>query len=158
MDNTIREFRALSPSKKKKLQLIACEYSLVVWNEFWPSVDLSYTDSVVGMNHEVDTELPLEAYYAVKLDDYSQSISNRYREPITAMQDWDLEFPPRIEFAYYSIYNLYQKYGDKREIDDWLIINQALSSCEDLKASDLAKTIVELIASDSTERLKLTTP
>ena len=153
MNDTIREFQALSASKKKKLQLIACEYSLVVWNEFWPSVDLSYTDSVVGVIHEVDTKLPLEAYHAVKLDDYNQSISNRYREPITAMQDTDLEFPFRIQFAYYSIYNLYQKYGDKREIDDWLIINQALSSCEDSKISDIVNTIIvntiiDLIASE----------
>ena len=148
MNKTIRDFRALSASKKKELHLIVCQHSLDVWNQFWPNVSLLYTDSVVGMCHEVDCELPSEAFYAVKLGNYKQSIVDRYMEPITAMQDWDLEFPSSMKFAYYSIYNLYQKYGNKREVDDWLIINQALSSCEDLETSDLAKTIVDFIVSE----------
>jgi len=147
MNEIIKGFQTLSVSKKKELQLIVCQHSLDVWNAFWPNINSSYTDSVGGLRHEVDFELPSEAFFAVKLDDYKQSIVDRYKEPITAMQDSDLEFPRSIEFAYYSIYNLYQKYGDKREIDDWLIINQALSSREDSETSDLVKTVVDLIAS-----------
>ncbi len=44
------------------------------------------------------------------------------------MEDFDLEFPYHIEFAYYSIYNLFKKYGVQANVDDWLIVNQALSS------------------------------
>ncbi len=44
------------------------------------------------------------------------------------MQDHDLEFPKIIEFAYYSIYNLFCKYVKGRAIDDWIIVNQAISS------------------------------
>jgi hypothetical protein len=44
------------------------------------------------------------------------------------MQDDDLEFPDRVEFAYYSIYNLFNRYVSGRIDDDWLIVNQALSA------------------------------
>ncbi len=44
------------------------------------------------------------------------------------MQDDDLEFPDDIELAYYSIYNLFRRYVLADSIDDWLIVNQALSA------------------------------
>ena len=42
----------------------------------------------------------------------------------------DLEFPDPVEYAYYAIYNLFRKYVQGRELDDWLIVNQALSSSD----------------------------
>lgn len=47
------------------------------------------------------------------------------------MQDDDLTFPDPIEFAYYALYNLFSRYTQQEPIDDWLIVNQALSSEED---------------------------
>jgi hypothetical protein len=44
------------------------------------------------------------------------------------MQDKDLEFPGTVEYAYYSIYNLFKKYAALADIEDWQIVNQALSS------------------------------
>jgi len=51
----------------------------------------------------------------------------RYKEPIISIQDNDLSFPKNIEYGYYSIYNLFQKYTQAKNVDDWLIVNQALS-------------------------------
>jgi hypothetical protein len=36
-----------------------------------------------------------------------------------------------IEYSYYAIYNLFQKYAEQHSIDDWLIANQALASMDD---------------------------
>ncbi len=44
------------------------------------------------------------------------------------MQDDDLTFPGPVTFAYYALYNLFKKYAGHEEVDDWLIVNQALSS------------------------------
>ena len=44
------------------------------------------------------------------------------------MQDADLEFPQEIQHAYYALYNLFRKHAIKEDVDDWLIVNQALSS------------------------------
>jgi len=52
----------------------------------------------------------------------------RYREPIVALHDGDLDLPDTIEYAYYSLYNLFRKYTGIEDIDDWLIVNQAISS------------------------------
>jgi hypothetical protein len=35
-------------------------------------------------------------------------VAQRYLEPITALQDDDLELPNHIELSYYAIYNLYR--------------------------------------------------
>lgn len=40
-------------------------------------------------------------------------------------------FPDPLEFAYYAVYNFFRKYALNEEVDDWLIVNQAVSSEED---------------------------
>ena len=52
-------------------------------------------------------------------------------EPMIAMREEYLTFPENITFAYYAIYNLFKKYVLKEDVDDWMIVNQALSSEED---------------------------
>ena len=36
--------------------------------------------------------------------------------------------PEEIEYAYHSVDNLFLRYGLAEPIDDWLIVNQAVSS------------------------------
>ena len=64
------------------------------------------------------------------------NIEHNYSEPIAAMQDEDLKFPESIMFAYYSIYNLFRKYVCNDNIDDWLIVSQALSSETNLETTE----------------------
>lgn len=68
----------------------------------------------------------------------------RYQEPIAAMQDDDLIFPDNVAFAYYSIYNLFERYVTSRNIDEWLIANQALSS--NGEGTDYASILSEAIS------------
>jgi hypothetical protein len=76
----------------------------------------------------VDIALPADAFRSVMEGKDTCNVQARYGEPICAMQDDDLEFPDDIELAYYSIYNLFRRYVLADSIDDWLIVNQALSA------------------------------
>jgi len=92
---------------------------------------ISYLETVVGTTQKVDSDLPRDAFECAKQGRDLFNVRERYVEPIVAMQDFDLEFPDPIEFAYYAIYNLFRKYTGTEDVDDWLIVNQALASAPD---------------------------
>lgn len=123
------QFIASDAGAKKKTHIKACGYALTAWDAFvQKGKGLTYRDSVVLMKHQIDGALPCYALQAVIVGEPKQEISDQYLEPITALQDMDWQPPKHIEYAYFSIYNLYRKYCEGEEIDDWLIINQSLSS------------------------------
>ncbi|WP_163932753.1 hypothetical protein [Paraferrimonas sp. SM1919] len=123
------KFISLDAEAKKKAHIKACGYSLAAWDSFvQKGKGLSYRDSVVLMKHHIDQSLPSGALQAVIDGEAKKEISEKYLEPIAALQDMDWEPPEHIEYAFYSIYNLYRKYCEASDIDDWLIINQCLSS------------------------------
>lgn len=92
---------------------------------------IRYRESVTGTEQVVDAALPAEALAAARSGQDVAAVAARYGEPITALQDDDLSFPDPIEFAFYAIYNFFQKYGLEKDVDDWLIVNQAASSDPD---------------------------
>lgn len=138
-------FLDLNAHEKKQSQIKACTFALSVWKTYCAQrKEMIYSDSIVGMAHRVEKDLPEKALQAVIDGLVSPEITQAYREPIVALQDMDIDWPDQIEFAYYAIDNLYRKYALNLPIDDWLIINQALSSesnssqWEDLLESFLA--------------------
>jgi hypothetical protein len=96
--------------------------------------EIDYLDTVTGTHQVVDGQLPFEAYQAARQGVKSPGIAQRYLEPLAALQDTDLELPENILYAYYAIYNLFKKYAQAENIDDWLIVNQALASEADPEA------------------------
>jgi hypothetical protein len=130
MITTLREqFVSLSSVEKRRLHFVLCRKTLAVWNGYRSEKKrISYTDSVVGCGHEVDLSLPDDAFKSAVEGRDNANVSERYMEPIVAIQDDDLVFPKNIQFAYFSIYNLFCKYVVRENIDDWIIINQTLSS------------------------------
>lgn len=129
MSNHIEQFSDLNAEQKRFVHLELCKNALSIWGKYIENADeISYTDSIVGTFQIVDKSLPKEAFEAVIIGQDFANIENRYNEPIAAMHDEDLEFPNEIEFAYYAIYNLFNKYVVKRNIDNWLICNQALAA------------------------------
>ncbi|MCB1233559.1 MAG: hypothetical protein KDM91_00640 [Verrucomicrobiae bacterium] len=122
-------FLKLPADLKKAVHLDLCERALLVWNHYRETRDpLEYVESVCGTRRIVDGDLPGAAIRAVRAGEDTESVAARYREPIVAMQDGDLGFPAEVEFAYYAIYNLFQRQVTSRLDDDWLIVNQALSA------------------------------
>ena len=130
---TLKEqFLLLPPAEKRRVHFALCAKALAVWLSYASQKKKSrYVDGVVGLSHKVDMALPSDAFNAAQEGRDAAGVAERYAEPITAMQDDDLEFPRNIEFAYYSIYNLFCKYVTRDDIDDWIIVNQAISSESD---------------------------
>ncbi|MFD6463814.1 hypothetical protein [Streptomyces roseolus] len=122
-------FLQLEADRRRQVHLSLCEDALSTWIDGVrsKSVPLRYRDSVVGMSHRVDTELPADALRSACAGVDLADTADRYLEPITALQDDDLSFPDTVEFAYYAIYNCFRKHALGDDISDWLIVNQALS-------------------------------
>lgn len=129
MNQLYQDFLTLNAKQKKRVHVNAGVFALKVWRQYCQNfVELSYCDSVVGMVHLVDIDLPKRALQAVRLGWVDSSVAADYREPIVALQDMDFELPEHVAFAYYAIYNLYRKYCQQNTLDDWLIVNQSISA------------------------------
>jgi hypothetical protein len=129
MSSLREQFMALVPGQRRIVHLSLCEHALAQWTAYTRSRgQISYTETVCGTTHAVDAVLPKDAFECALQRRDVANVHERYCEPLVSLQDGDLEFPDAIEFAYYSVYNLFRKYTGIEEVDDWLIVNQALSS------------------------------
>jgi hypothetical protein len=127
-----RRYLELTPEQQRRVHLRLCERALEAWESHVAREgETVYIDSVVGMRHVVDAALPRLALAAAREGEDRGGIAHRYLEPITALQDDDLEFPGQVEMAYYALYNLFEKYALGAEVDGWLIANQALASLDE---------------------------
>lgn len=129
MSTLTQEFGELSADARRQLHFILGAHALSKWQEYCRSTpQLHYVETVCGTHQTVDTSLPDDAFTCAQQERDDRGTAERYQEPIAAMQDYDLEFPDPVAFAYYAIYNLFRKYAKHEPIDDCLIVNQALSS------------------------------
>lgn len=121
-------FAQLEHHRQRQVHLSLCVYALETWMDYVRThAPIRYADSVVGMRHEVDTDLPVDALRSARAGVDLANVESRYGEPIAAMQDDDLTFPGPVEFAYYAIYNCFRKHVRGDNVGAWLIVNQALS-------------------------------
>ncbi|HEU5088326.1 MAG TPA: hypothetical protein VFT99_12805 [Roseiflexaceae bacterium] len=124
-------FMRAAPLHKRRVHIRLCRHALRHWEAYAAAEGpIEYVDSVIGMHHSVEAGLPHEALECVLAGRDLADVGRRYWEPIVAMQDDDLAFPGGTTLAYYAIYNLFRKYVEHAPIDNWLIVNQAIS-CED---------------------------
>jgi hypothetical protein len=138
-------FGALAYEAQVDALVIACADALRVWKAWADAHEPRYTDGVVGMRHVVDVELPGRALAEVRARKQSPSTTKEYLEPITAMQDDDLEMPDPIEYAYYAIYNLHRLiFEPDSDITAALVLNQAISAA--LETSDPDEIDVRMVA------------
>lgn len=146
MDPVTKRYFDLSYGKQKEVQLYLCELAYKVWLSHIKDNKIEgYTESVTASFQEVDQLLPLDAIEAVRLGKDTKDVYRRYLEPIVAMQDSDFSLPSKIEYAYYSIYNLYNYYISKKLDDSWLIINQALSALGDKESVENLEIAIETL-------------
>lgn len=129
MEKCATHFFNLTPEGKLMVHIFICEYALSKWKLYIKEKSpIEYCDTVIGMYHVVDGLLPGDALVSVKAGKDLSDVASRYGEPIVAIQDDDLVFPEHIKYGYYAIYNCFRKYVLNDNIDDWLIVNQAISS------------------------------
>ena len=142
--NLQNHFQKLAADEKRMAHIILCEFALDKWNEYVSANgEIRYIETVCGTERIIEKSLPADAIGSVKMKREDPRIEERLREPITAIRDGDLELPETMKFALHSFYNLYRKYMRGDDIDDWLIVNQALSADEnfDFIKEFLARTI-----------------
>ena len=130
--NPAEEFHALNEKQKRFVHLRLCRAALCRLNDYFAETGpIFYVESVVGTRQSVAPKLPAEAYRAADEGQDLFEAAARFREPLTALQYEDVEFPPNVEYAFYAVYNLFCKYALRKNVDDWLIVNQALAAEED---------------------------
>jgi|GEM_PF-2773352 len=123
------QFHALDAAQRRRVHLSLCHAALEVWELYaLTNGPLEYIESVVGTRQRVDSRLPAAALAAAQAGREAPHVSAGYLEPLSALQDDDLVLPENVLFAYYAIYNLYQKYARSAAIADWTIVNQALAA------------------------------
>jgi hypothetical protein len=145
MSTLLDTFLNLPDKRKKAVHFALCSQALRVWKNYCDThKELDYVEAVCGTKQVIDQDLPIAAVRAAIAGRDAENVAYRYQEPITAMHDDDLIFPDNVAFAYYSIYNLFERYVTCRNIDDWLIANQALSS--NGKGADYASILAEAIS------------
>lgn len=129
--NLEEEFISLNRVQKRKIHFELCRNALsVLENYFKENPEIGYVESIVGTFQQFDINLPADAYAAAFTGKDFLGVTKRYLEPMTAFQDDETGLPTNIEIAYYAIYNLFEKYAVSREIDDLLIVRQALRAEE----------------------------
>jgi len=144
MNDLRQAFEALDPAARRRVQIALCVDALPCWEAYAAAhAPIDYVESIVGTQQRVDLQLPAQALACVQAGTPAGDIAHRYLEPITAMHEDDLELPDPVQFAYYAIYNLFRRYALGRPIDDWLIVNQALSSS--LQATEWALRLHDVI-------------
>ena len=134
MNNLYQQFTELGSESRKRVHIELCSHALSKWNDYISlHGEIRYVETVCGTEQIVDSSLPSDALQSVIEGRDIANVRQRYLEPVTALQDNDLELPDSVKFAYYSIYNLFNKYMKNEAIDDWLIVNQALASETEVK-------------------------
>ena len=128
MSHLAEKFFAMPEQKRRLVLLNLCRKALAVWEAQFPRGGTRfYKESVTGTTQLLDVELPREALQELFDSECSVDVQDRYREPIVALQNLDLELPGSAELAYYAIYNAHCRYRRDTPIDERLILNQALS-------------------------------
>ena len=138
-------FLELSPRERRLVHDRLVERALAAWTAYTATRgEIRYRETVVGTEQVVDVTLPEDAVRAVHSGQGIAQVHERYGEPIAALQDDDLSFPDPIQFAYYAVLNYFRKYALERDVDDWVIANQAVSSeADETKWEGLLKTAIE---------------
>jgi len=149
---TLQKYTDSLPKEKQfNLAIRFAKLTLPIWDNYADKNDLSYRDTVVGMQHSVDRKLLLTTINAV--EEYLNSnklkkifngkgklleLSRQFNDPIVALQDCDWELPDEVLKTFYSVHNLLDTLVEKEqtvfgESTIYVSINQAVDAIEKSK-------------------------
>lgn len=148
MHPVAKRYLSLSERQKRAVDIQLCEFALTKWKRYMEqNSHIRYIEHVSGTDQEIDPTIPIDALESVRDGADVKSVAQRYLEPITALKDGDVELPAEIECAYYAIYNLYRKAIGDEEIDQWLVVNQAITALgNDTDATEILEAAIECAA------------
>ncbi|WP_139167297.1 hypothetical protein [Chromobacterium sphagni] len=127
MNSVVEQYFKLNPESQRNVQLFLCEVALEVWEKLIPE-NFIYRESVAGTSQIFDVTLPRKALDSVDSIELMHQVYGCYREPIVALQDGDVEFSEKAEYAYYAIYNFFLSSLHRTSSDPWLIPSHVLSA------------------------------
>jgi len=159
---TLQEFINTLPSNNQfNLAIKLSRLALPIWNNYADKNDLSYRDTVVGLNHLVDKDLLRKTINSVEkhvqIKKFSLELSklrSQFDDPIVALQDGDWDLSDEVKKTFYSVFNLLEHclgklYTIFGELTIYVSINQAVDALEKSKALtvDEIRTILEDVKS-----------
>ncbi|HEY0031551.1 MAG TPA: hypothetical protein VGC65_12375 [Bacteroidia bacterium] len=142
----------LSTDQQYKLAIRLTKLTLSIWEKYADQHELKYTDTVVGMHHNVPRQLLKDSIAAVEkyllTNIFVRLFNNRgklldlhdqFTDPIVALQDCDWELPNEVNKTFYSVYNLLETVIGKSQTvfgdsTIYVSINQAIDALESSKA------------------------
>ena len=137
---------SLSKEKQFDIAIRVTKAALPIWDKYANKYELTYQDTVVGLNHSVDRQLlqmtinAVEKFVATNIIKrsiikyfYLLSLDRQFNDPIVALQDTDWELPYEIERAFYAVHNLLDAALGKEktvfnETTIYVAINQAVDA------------------------------
>jgi hypothetical protein len=141
----------LPKDKRFDIAIRLTRLALPIWDKYAEKNELTYRDTIVGLQHSVnrallkDTIDAVEKYVStniigkaiIKITDL-ESLSRQFSDPIVALQDLDWELPNEIERTFYSVHNLLDSALGKektvfKETTIYVTINQAIDALSSSK-------------------------
>ena len=141
----------LPKDKQFDIAIRLTRLALPIWNKYAKKNELTYHDTVVGLQHSVNRTLlkntidAVEKYIstniigkAIMKNTALISLSRQFSDPIVALQDLDWELPNEIERTFYSVHNLLDSALGKEktvfnETTIYVTINQAIDALSSSK-------------------------
>ena len=141
----------LPKDKQFDIAIRLTRLALPIWDKYAKKNELTYRDTVVGLQHSVNRTLlkntidAVEKYIstniigkAIMKNTALISLSRQFSDPIVALQDLDWELPNEIERTFYSVHNLLDSALGKEktvfnETTIYVTINQAIDALSSSK-------------------------
>lgn len=162
---TLKEYiDNLSIDKQFDIAIRLTKLALPIWDKYAEKNELTYRDTVVGLQHSVDRAILKNTIYAVEKYISTNfinkviiknidllSLSSQFSDPIIALQDLDWELPDEIEKTFYAVHNLLDSALGKEktafnETTIYVTINQvivALDSSKTITQEEIRKILYE---------------
>jgi hypothetical protein len=141
----------LSKDKQFDIAIRLTRLTLPIWDNYADNNELTYRDTVVGLQHSVDKTLLKNTIDVVEKHILTNRInkefiknfdllkfSRQFSDPIVALHDTDWEPPYEVERTFYAVYNLLDSalHKDKTVFNEttiYVTINQAIDALSSSK-------------------------
>jgi hypothetical protein len=141
----------LPKDKQFDIAIRLTRLALPIWNKYAKKNELTYHDTVVGLQHSVNRTLLKNTIDAVEKYISTNKInkaiiknidllkfSRQFSDPLVALQDLDWELPNEVERTFYAVHNLLDSaLGIEKTIFNeatiYVTINQAIEALESSK-------------------------
>lgn len=149
---------SLPKARRFDLAIRLSKLALPLWDEYAAANELNYSDTVVGMFHEVDPLLLKRTIDTVDEHYHSENPNNpaefirklailqkEFEDPIVALQDDDWQLPDPVRKTFYAVHNLAEALaGNEKTVFGESTIYVSVNQSADALLSSKTKTADEI--------------